>query len=334
MVESDDDEEEEQKHAPTAASNVPARFAGQTAYEVLGVARTATAEELKKAYRRMALRVHPDVNHAPSATVEFQYLSRCHEMLANPRRRARYDATGSMEDGSDGADNDDMRAAAERGDAYAYWRTLFPKIDLSDIEAYRAKYVGGAEEQEDVLAAWHQHKTLRLVYESVPFADAASMPRLIALLNEHAGARISKAAQLKFIKELEAEEGSEAAEAEAAMQELLTPKERKLLQSNGHGSAAAAASSSSNGDSGLALILQSRQRDRSGHLFADLEARYGGGAGSKRKGAAAAASGNGSSEPEGGHPSEEAFEAMRKRMEQNKGQKGTAKESPKKKSKK
>lgn len=64
-------------------------------YEVLGVPRGAGAEELKKAYRRRALEVHPDRNpDDPHAEERFKELTEAYSVLGDPARRARYDAGG------------------------------------------------------------------------------------------------------------------------------------------------------------------------------------------------------------------------------------------------
>jgi molecular chaperone DnaJ len=64
-------------------------------YEVLGVPRSAAAEDLKKAYRRRALEVHPDRNPGdPHAEERFKELTEAYAVLGDPGRRARYDAGG------------------------------------------------------------------------------------------------------------------------------------------------------------------------------------------------------------------------------------------------
>ena len=63
-------------------------------YERLGVARTATAQDITKAYRRLARELHPDLNPDPGATERFKKVTEAHDVLSDPRRRATYDVTG------------------------------------------------------------------------------------------------------------------------------------------------------------------------------------------------------------------------------------------------
>jgi molecular chaperone DnaJ len=65
-------------------------------YELLGVSRDATAEDIKKAYRRLARQHHPDVNPGdPAAETRFKEITVAYEVLSDPERRARYDRFGS-----------------------------------------------------------------------------------------------------------------------------------------------------------------------------------------------------------------------------------------------
>ncbi len=65
-------------------------------YEVLGVARTATDKEIKKSYRKLARKYHPDVNPDNAAAEEhFKALSEAYEVLSDPDKRQRYDQLGA-----------------------------------------------------------------------------------------------------------------------------------------------------------------------------------------------------------------------------------------------
>jgi molecular chaperone DnaJ len=63
-------------------------------YEILGISRTADQEEIKRAYRRLARKYHPDVNREPGAEETFKEVSRANEVLSDPEVRARFDQFG------------------------------------------------------------------------------------------------------------------------------------------------------------------------------------------------------------------------------------------------
>lgn len=63
-------------------------------YEVLGVARDATPEAIKKAYRRLAIQLHPDRNKAADAEEKFKELSEAYAVLSDDQKKARYDQFG------------------------------------------------------------------------------------------------------------------------------------------------------------------------------------------------------------------------------------------------
>src|ERR671933_523970 len=79
-------------------------------YKVLGVDRKAKPEEIKKAYRRLARKYHPDVNPGDKAAEErFKLITEAHEVLSDPKKRKVYDRFGQY--------SDQLADAAARGAA-------------------------------------------------------------------------------------------------------------------------------------------------------------------------------------------------------------------------
>src|SRR5579862_2484709 len=63
-------------------------------YEVLGVSRNATEEEIKRAFRRLARQFHPDVNKEKGAEARFKEINEAYEVLGDAQKRAAYDRFG------------------------------------------------------------------------------------------------------------------------------------------------------------------------------------------------------------------------------------------------
>ena len=60
-------------------------------YRILGISRSASRAELRKAYHRLARQYHPDVSQAPNAEAVFQRINEAYQVLSDRRRRAEYD---------------------------------------------------------------------------------------------------------------------------------------------------------------------------------------------------------------------------------------------------
>ena len=91
-------------------------------YEVLGVARDASEDEIKRAYRKMALQNHPDHNpDNPEAEQRFKEAAEAYEVLRDPERRARYDQFGHAGVGNNG----DFGGFGSAEDIFAHFGDIF-----------------------------------------------------------------------------------------------------------------------------------------------------------------------------------------------------------------
>ncbi|MDD7693988.1 MAG: molecular chaperone DnaJ [Limosilactobacillus sp.] len=64
-------------------------------YDILGVSKDASEADIKHAYRRLAAKYHPDVNHAPGAEEKFKKINEAYDVLSDQQKRAQYDQYGS-----------------------------------------------------------------------------------------------------------------------------------------------------------------------------------------------------------------------------------------------
>lgn len=97
-------------------------------YEILGVAREASGDDLKKAYRKLARQCHPDANpDDPEAEAKFKELGEAYAVLSDPDRRSNYDRFGSAGPGGAGFDPFDIFASFFGGDPFGFNRRSGPQ---------------------------------------------------------------------------------------------------------------------------------------------------------------------------------------------------------------
>lgn len=98
-------------------------------YSILGVARDASAEEIKKSYRKLAHKYHPDVSKQPNAEEKFKEVGEAYETLKNPDKRTAYDQLGRYQPGQD------FQPPPDWSKQFGDMQFAFEDIDLADLLA-------------------------------------------------------------------------------------------------------------------------------------------------------------------------------------------------------
>ncbi|KAL2144818.1 hypothetical protein VTI28DRAFT_8480 [Corynascus sepedonium] len=230
-------------------------------YEVLGLERTASPDEIKSAYRKTALKTHPDKaseDKKDEAKEKFQQVAFAYAVLSDPIRRKRYDETGST---SEAVIDSDGFSWSE------FYREQYrDAVSEEAIKKFAAEYKGSAEEKDDILAAYEEFEgDMDGVYESVMLSDvleddtrfreiidtaieAGDVPRFVAYAKE---TKKSRQARVKAAKK-------EAQEADELARELGVYD--KLRGSGGK------KKSKKDSEAGLAALIQRNQASRASAL--------------------------------------------------------------------
>jgi DnaJ-class molecular chaperone len=108
-------------------------MAAQTPYEVLGVKPDASADDIRKVYRKLAKQFHPDLNPGkPEAEARFKSISAAYDLLSDPEKRARYDRGEIDESGAERPQRSYYRGHAEGAEGWKYQPE--GEMDLGDLE--------------------------------------------------------------------------------------------------------------------------------------------------------------------------------------------------------
>ncbi|CAI0629191.1 unnamed protein product [Linum tenue] len=104
-------------------------------YEILGVEKSCSVEDVRKAYRKLSLKVHPDKNQAPGAEEAFKAVSKSFQCLSNEESRKKYDVTGSEDPVFE------RRAPRRHGGGGGVYNGYYEDFDPDEI--FRQFFYGG-----------------------------------------------------------------------------------------------------------------------------------------------------------------------------------------------
>lgn len=274
-------------------------------YAILSLDEQATQDQIKTAYRKAALKHHPD-KAAPddkeAAHTRFQEVAFAYAILSDEKRRRRYDTTGNTSDSLD-LEDDDFNWSD-------FFREQFKNVVTEDtINSFAQTYKNSDEERGHVLAAYEKHAgNMDRLYQDIMLSDVLEDDDRFRAIIDKAIADEEVEAHRKYTHESEKSRKArlttarkrrekEAKEAEKASQELADSKKAPSSKAGKKGE----------GDlSDLAALIQQRQKGRAEGFFDHLEAKYAAPPAKGKKGAKRAAA------ADLDEPSEEAFAKNRK----------------------
>lgn len=244
-------------------------------YEVLGVPKDATPLEIKKAYKRLSLKFHPDkvqqagnaVDHDTFAKIQFAY-----SIVSDSIKRQRYDRTGSL---ANLGDEDD-----EYFDWKEYFLSMHDKITIDMIDEDRKRYQGSDEERQDIVQnfIYYEGDFLKL-FEVIPHLefDEDAEQRVFSIVesavNDNPDLDMSvtkpwekyKKSRKTKVRQMLKRLAKEAKESEKLAASIKDKGSRRL-----------------DSEADLKAIIQGRQNNRMDSLIGKLESKYGGKKGKKR----------------------------------------------------
>jgi molecular chaperone DnaJ len=142
-------------------------------YKTLGVSKDASDEEIKKAYRKLARKYHPDRNpDDPAAEAKFKEISAAHDTLADPEKRKEYDAGGQFAGFGGGGGNPFAGGGAQAGSFGADFGDIFSSLfNRGGARGGQAQQVRGRDLETEVSLSFDQAVNGTQISVTVPKAE-------------------------------------------------------------------------------------------------------------------------------------------------------------------
>lgn len=144
-----------------------------TLYDLLNITKDSSKEEIRKAYKVLALKIHPDKNPDPKAHENFQDINKAYNILIDDEKRNIYDLYGEID-----GDSIDINRI------YDYYKNVYPKITLDDINQYEEKYIDSEEERKDIMNFYILKKgNVEKILEYIPFSKNEYINRYLLIID-------------------------------------------------------------------------------------------------------------------------------------------------------
>jgi curved DNA-binding protein len=144
-------------------------------YQILGLERTASPEEIKRTYRKLAHKYHPDVSKDPSGEERFKEIAEAYATLKDPEKRAEYDQLGRR------APGEDFEPPRDWQNQFHESASAFDDVDLADLLAAMAAARHGGRTGEPLKRAGQDYETrtevsLEQAYEGAEIDVSVAIP--------------------------------------------------------------------------------------------------------------------------------------------------------------
>ena len=131
-------------------------------YEILGISKNATQQEIKRAFRKLAMKYHPDKNKTSEAESKFKEINEAHEVLSDPDKKAHYDRFGHS------SFNNSGQGGAGFG-GFSGFQGFNGFGDFGDINDIFSSFFGGRSRRNQPIKGSDLHAEITISFEDSVF---------------------------------------------------------------------------------------------------------------------------------------------------------------------